>query len=178
MDITDALRANVTLMVNSPQDVIVECLAIERGASYTFTTHQVEAADFDALTPLVTQVPRDFHGLTRKKQDGPVSATRISMINRLFERTKSTLKLKPSWSLLDLIDPDMIPQNADAMLILGQYVDALSSVRDSIQRRDMVAHVRGAQNREPNRMTLEKLGHSVVFAISGRVSRQWRFPTQ
>jgi hypothetical protein len=75
-------------------------------------------------------VPRDFQGLTRKKQDGPVSATRISMINRLFERTKSTLKLKPSWSLLDLIDPDMIPQNADAMLILGQYVDALSSVRD------------------------------------------------
>jgi predicted RNA-binding protein YlqC (UPF0109 family) len=36
-DITDAVRANVKLMVDSPEDVIVECSAIEGGASLRIT---------------------------------------------------------------------------------------------------------------------------------------------
>lgn len=33
IDITDAVRSNVQLMVDSPRDVIVECLPAEGGAS-------------------------------------------------------------------------------------------------------------------------------------------------
>jgi hypothetical protein len=94
---------------------------------------RAEADEFDALTPLVVQMHKDFQELTKKKQDGAVSPSRIMMVNRLLERAKQTLARESSSPLLDLLDADLVPQNADAMLVIGQYVAALEGVRKRYQ---------------------------------------------
>jgi hypothetical protein len=94
---------------------------------------KAEADEFDAIMPLVVQMHKDFQELTRKKQDGAVSASRIIMVNRLLERAKQALSREPAWPLLDFLDADLIPQNADAMLIIGQYVAALVGVKTKHQ---------------------------------------------
>jgi hypothetical protein len=94
---------------------------------------RTEADEFDAITPLVKQMHKDFQELTKKKPDGGVGATRIVMVNRLLERAKKSLAKQPSWDLLDHLDADLVPQNADAMLVIGQYVAALEAVRTKFQ---------------------------------------------
>lgn len=101
-------------------------------ASRTHLT-KAETEEFDAIMPLVSQMHKDFQELTKKKPDGGVSNARIVMVNRLLQRAKQALSKEPSWNLLDVLDGDLVPQNADVMLIIGQYVAALAGVRTKYQ---------------------------------------------
>jgi len=106
---------------------------------------RTQADEFDALTPLLTQLHKDFQELTKKKQDGGVGISRIKMVNRLLERAKVALSKEPSFSLLDTLDEQLVPQNADAMLVIGQYVAALQAVRTKYQENlfgDLVWRIR------------------------------------
>jgi hypothetical protein len=84
---------------------------------------------YEFLSPLIARIYEDVQELTKKKQDGVLSKTRIAMVNRLLETAKQILKDEPSSAYLDLLDEHAIPQNADAMLIVGQYVSALQAFK-------------------------------------------------
>lgn len=85
---------------------------------------------FELINPLMRKIYTDIQELTKKKQDGVLSKTRIVMINRLLESARLLLKEEASIAYLDRLDEDAIPQNADAMLIIGQYVAALRAFQD------------------------------------------------
>jgi hypothetical protein len=88
-----------------------------------------EQEEFETLLPLLEALHEDIKELSRKSQNAPLSETKIRMINRLLARVKSLLQREASAEFLDSLDPDLIPQNADALLILGQYKAAMHSFR-------------------------------------------------
>jgi len=84
-----------------------------------------EIETYETLSPLVESMHEDIRELTRKNQNTPLSTPKIQMINRLLTQVRAFLKDEPTASLLDLLDEPLIPQNADALLALGQYKAAL-----------------------------------------------------
>ena len=52
------------------------------------------------------------------------------MINRLLTDAKGLLSAEPSAPYLELLDEEMLPQNADALLILGQFKAALNQFEE------------------------------------------------
>jgi hypothetical protein len=77
------------------------------------------------LFGLLNSLYGDVQDLARKKQDGHLSKIRIGMVNRLLIEIKSLIAKEPTITFLDTLDEDAIPQNADALIILGQYMAAL-----------------------------------------------------
>lgn len=93
------------------------------------STIQPTAEDVDRfcmLRPLIGALHRDIQELAKKKQDGALTKTRIAMINRLLKDIKELLSKQASSAYLDLLDEDAVPQNADALLIVGQYLSAMT----------------------------------------------------
>lgn len=93
------------------------------------TLHEKDVDQYELITPLFIRMYSDVQELTKKKQDGVLSKTRIAMINRLLDSALALLKDEPSISFLDRLDEDVVPQNADAMLVVGQYVSALQAFK-------------------------------------------------
>jgi len=85
---------------------------------------------FEIISPLMAKLYADVQELAKKKPDGILSRTRTDMINRLLDSARILLKEEQSINFLDMIDFDSVPQNADAMLILGQYLSALTAYKD------------------------------------------------
>lgn len=88
----------------------------------------ITTADVDRyhlLRRLLSALHRDIQELAKKKQDGALTKTRIAMINRLLKDVKEFLAAEPSANYLDILDEDAVPQNADALLIAGQYLSAM-----------------------------------------------------
>jgi hypothetical protein len=81
---------------------------------------------FSLLRPLLVALHRDIQELAKKKQDGVLTKSRIAMINRLLKDIKELLSKQPSSPYLDLLDEDSIPQNADGLIIVGQYLSAMN----------------------------------------------------
>jgi hypothetical protein len=91
---------------------------------------------YEALAPLVQSLHQDVQELAKKKQDGALTKVRIALINRLLNDVKEFLKNQPSAVYLDLLDEATVPQNADALLIVGQYLAALHHYQDRYTYRD------------------------------------------
>jgi hypothetical protein len=80
---------------------------------------------YKMLFGLLSSLYSDVQDLARKKQDGHLSKIRIGMVNRLLIEIKSLIANEPTVAFLDTLDEDTIPQNADALIILGQHMAAL-----------------------------------------------------
>jgi hypothetical protein len=91
---------------------------------------------YESLAPLVQSLHQDVQELAKKKQDGALTKIRINLINRLLADVKEFLKNQPSATYLDLLDEATVPQNADALLIVGQYLAALHHYHDRYTYRD------------------------------------------
>jgi len=94
----------------------------------TISATQVET--YETLVPLIESLHRDLKDLSRKSQNQHLSKPRVEMINRLLNRTKGLLKEEASSEFLDALDEDLLPQNADAMIVLGQYKAALDRFKE------------------------------------------------
>jgi DNA repair exonuclease SbcCD ATPase subunit len=86
--------------------------------------------EFETLLPLIEALREDIRELTLKNQSAPLSQTKIQMINRLLAQVKTLLKEEPSAPFLDTLESDLVPQNADAVLVLGQFKAALRQYRE------------------------------------------------
>ena len=82
-------------------------------------------AIYNTLLPLVESMHADIRELTKKNQTVPLSKSRIKMLNRLLLDVKDLLAAEPTAQYLPLLDEATVPQNAGALLILGQFRAAL-----------------------------------------------------
>ena len=90
---------------------------------------RAQVAKYELLSPLLDSALKEMREFSKKKQDGVVNKTKIDLINRIMRDVKELLADEPSNEYLDLLDEDMVPQNGDAVLILGQYRAAMNRFR-------------------------------------------------
>jgi hypothetical protein len=88
-----------------------------------------EIERYNYLSPMLDSALEEMREFAKKKQDGIVSATKIKLINRLLKDLKEILGREASAEYLDMLDEQQLPQNSDAVLVLGQYRAALDSFR-------------------------------------------------
>ena len=82
---------------------------------------------FKYLSPMLDSALSEMREFSKKKQDGIVSETKIKILNRLLTDLRMVLENEESISYLDPLDEAKLPQNSDAVLILGQYRAAMNS---------------------------------------------------
>ena len=88
---------------------------------------------FRFLSPMLDSALSEMREFAKKKQDGIVSGTKIKILNRLLTDIKDIVKQEKSASYLDTLSEEELPQNSDAVLILGQY----RAVLDSFEKRNI-----------------------------------------
>lgn len=96
---------------------------------------KAQVAKYEMLSPMLDSALNEMREFSKKKQDGIVNKTKIALLNRLLRDMKELLTDEPSNEYLDLLDEDMVPQNSDAVLILGQYRAAMNRFKSRHFRR-------------------------------------------
>lgn len=89
-----------------------------------------QATTYDRLVPMLEAAHREMTELSKKKQDGVVNPLKIRMLNRLLTELAEVIKDDPSYSFVDLLDEETLPQNSDAVLVLSQWHAALKQYKD------------------------------------------------
>jgi hypothetical protein len=88
---------------------------------------QDQVDKFKFLSPMLDSALSEMREFAKKKQDGIVSKTKIKILNRLLTDIKNVVRHEESAGYLDLLSEEELPQNSDAVLVLGQYRAALDS---------------------------------------------------
>lgn len=89
----------------------------------------VQTSKFDLLQPMLYTALEEMREFSKKKQDGVLNPLKVKVINRLLIDIKEILISDPSSEYLDLLDEDTLPQNSDAVLVLGQFHAAMKQFR-------------------------------------------------
>jgi hypothetical protein len=89
---------------------------------------------FEIVSPLLTSTLYEMREFSKKKQDGVLNTLKVKMINRLLDSSLKILKNEDSIVFLEKLDEDTLPQNSDVVLILSQFIDALSLFRNEYYR--------------------------------------------
>lgn len=85
---------------------------------------------FDMLSPMLDAALNEMREFSKKKQDGVLNTFKVKIINRLLVEIKILLSCEKSTIYLDTLDEDTLPQNSDAVLILGQFTAAMSQFKN------------------------------------------------
>ncbi len=92
------------------------------------TKNQTE--QFEMLFPILESVYNEIKELSKKKQDGALNVLKVKMTNRVLTKVKSILQNDPTIEFLDLLDEDIFPTNSDAVLIIAQFIAAMSQFKE------------------------------------------------
>lgn len=84
---------------------------------------------FEMLEPMLDSHLNEVREFSKKKQDAVLSNLKVKLINRVLTEIKELFKNESTSEFLDLLDDDTLPQNGDAVLILGQYKAAMEQYR-------------------------------------------------
>lgn len=87
-------------------------------------------AAFDLVQPMLLSAHKEMSELSKKKQDGAVNELKIRHINRLLMTAQSILGEDSSMEFLELLDAETVPQNSDAVLVLGQWLAAMEQFKE------------------------------------------------
>lgn len=85
---------------------------------------------FDMLYPMLRSFLNEVRVLSKTKPNEPLNQMKIRMINRILVQLKDVLASDASVEYLDLLDEETLPQNSDAVLILGQYDAAMDQFKE------------------------------------------------
>ncbi len=80
--------------------------------------------------PLLRAMFDEFKELSKKKPDAVLNKRKVELVNRLLKDVLAILEDEPSRPYLDLLDEDDLPQNSDVLLMLSQFVAAMSAFHD------------------------------------------------
>ena len=84
-----------------------------------------DVGKYEMLFPLLNSALEEMREFSKKKQDGVLNPLKVKLINRLLNEIKDLLSSENTTEYLDVMDDDTLPQNSDAVLVLGQYQAAL-----------------------------------------------------
>ena len=79
---------------------------------------------------MFTQLFKELKDLSKKKPEATLSASKVTIINRVLADVRECLKDEPEYKYLDLLDDSALPQYSDATLILSQYEGALKGFKE------------------------------------------------
>jgi hypothetical protein len=85
---------------------------------------------FEMLSPMLNSALAEMREFSKKKQDGVLNSLKVKIINRLLSDLMDVLSADPSTGYLDLLDDESLPQNSDAVLILGQFRAAMNQFKE------------------------------------------------
>jgi hypothetical protein len=88
-----------------------------------------QAESFDRVQPMLAALHRELSELSKKKQDGVLNALKVRHVNRLLAAVKACLGRDPSVAFLEQLDEETLPENSDAVLILGQWLAAMEQFK-------------------------------------------------
>ena len=100
------------------------------------TITSAQLAQYETLVPMLDAMHEDIRQLALKNQSAAMSKARIAMMNRLLADAQKLLKQEPAAAYLQLLDEATVPQNADALLVLGQFQTALEQFREKYTYED------------------------------------------
>ncbi len=89
---------------------------------------------FKLLLPMLSSLLEELKEFSKKKPDGVLNKFKITTINRTLKDVKDILSYYPSNQYLDLLDDETLPQNSDAVLVLGQYKAAMDHFKKKFYR--------------------------------------------
>ena len=92
------------------------------------TEEQIKKYEF--LVPMLDSAIKEMREFSKKKQNGIVSSTKTKILNRLLTDFKEILANEESVNYLDPLNDQELPQNSDAVIILGQYRSALKTFKN------------------------------------------------
>jgi len=95
------------------------------------TITAAQAAQYQTLLPLLEAMHQGIQQLALKSQTSALSKSRIAMLNRLLQDVQKLLAGEPAAAYLGLLDEATVPQNADALLVLGQFRAALEQFKQN-----------------------------------------------
>jgi hypothetical protein len=88
---------------------------------------QAQVDKYRYLTGMLDSALHEMREFSKRKPDALVTEPKIKLLNRLLLEIKTVVEREASNSYLDLLSEQELPQNSDAVLILGQYQSALKS---------------------------------------------------
>lgn len=103
-------------------------------ADHLPSTKAVES--FDMLYPMLNSALVEMREFSKKKQDGVINSLKVKIINRLLTDIKDILGSDSSNAYLETLDEDTLPQNSDAVLILGQYRASMNLFKEKYYKYD------------------------------------------
>ena len=99
-----------------------------------YAPSQDQVDKFDYLSPMLDSALAVMREFSKKKQEGIVSVTKIKILNKLLSELREILSGQETANYLDPLNEEDLPQNSDAVLILGQYRAALNTFKTDHQR--------------------------------------------
>src|SRR3546814_2972958 len=74
------------------------------------------------VEPMLEAAHKEMSELSKKRQDGILNELKVRYINRLLAEAHAALGDDPSLAFVELLNEDELPQNSDAVLVLGQWL--------------------------------------------------------
>ena len=99
----------------------------KKSSIYT-TAKMVE--QYQLLSPLLSTIAVEMKELSKKKADTPINTYKLKVINRVLEPIRKMMSNESSIQYLDLLVDDDLPSNSDVVLIISQYIAALTMFRE------------------------------------------------
>ena len=94
---------------------------------------QAEFDKFEYLSPMLDSALAEMREFSKRKHDGIVSEMKIKILNRILSDIREILSGEETVTYLDPLDEQDLPQNSDAVLVLGQYRAAFDSFKHGHQ---------------------------------------------
>lgn len=88
------------------------------------------AIKFDMIAPMLESAHKEMSELSKKKQDGVLNELKVRYINRLLTEAQNALGNDPSLVFVEILNEDELPQNSDAVLVLGQWQAAMNQFKE------------------------------------------------
>lgn len=95
-----------------------------------------ESQKFDMLYPMIKSDLAEIRELSKKKQDEPLNSFKVKMLNKKLGQVKELLREEPSIQYLELLDEETLPTNSDAVLMVSQFINAMTQFRDKYYTSD------------------------------------------
>ena len=96
----------------------------------THVTTEENVSIYSATNDIFIGLLKEIRELSKKKPDAVMSASKVSLVNRVLEDLKKILDGEPEGKFLDLLDDENLPQTSDAVLIMVQFETALKAFKD------------------------------------------------
>ncbi|MDJ0950830.1 MAG: hypothetical protein QNJ94_18110 [Alphaproteobacteria bacterium] len=101
---------------------------------------QEKANAYDSFYEVFTHLYKELKALGMKKPSDTLSASKVSIVNRLLQDIREIMEGEPEHKYLDLLDDESLPQYSDAILVLSQYEGALKGFKERYYGYDSILY--------------------------------------